>query len=261
VFKKLIINFKSFKIKRVVLLLFLCSSFVFFSQTNDQVKIDSLKSKFYKDSLHLFRFQKLRPFLGIDQRNSWIKNESGTKNVPINVNGLQLGVILKENHTVGFGIYNITNTSKQAKKITDKDQRVTYQNLKLSYFTLFYQYVIIDKRYFELDLPLEIGLGNYNYYLSDSAQNILPKSIENNPFRLTGGGVNIVLKPFRWIGVTAMGGYRFAILDKNSHLNLNGPYYSYGVWLDIRQIYRDINFYWVKRPKYRKQLKSLQFQG
>ncbi len=248
---------------RIVFLLPLIFNITFlFSQNASKTNsIDSLKLKFAKDSAHLFRFQNARPFLGIDNRNSWIKNENGTKNVPINVNGLQFGIIIKERHTVGLCAYSITNSSKKPQKLSDRNQKISYQNLKLGYLTLYYQYAIIDRRFFELDVPLEVGLGKYNYYLSDSAQNILPKTAETGQMRLTGGGVNIVLKPFKWIGISGMVGYRFVAMNKNSHLNLNGLYYSYGVWVDLRQIYRDTRFYLIKRPKYRKQLKRLEMES
>jgi hypothetical protein len=59
-----------------------------------------------------------------------------------------------------------------------------------------------------------------------------------------GAGLQLVLKPFRWIGFCAAGGYRY-VADKNVKTNFNGLYYSYGLWLDVRQIYRDIKFYGV----------------
>lgn len=230
-------------------------AFAQLSPQQKRQKLDSLHAKLEKDSLHIFRFQKLRPYLAIDSRNSWIKNEQGTKNVPINVNGLQLGVIIKERHTVGLGFYSMTNASKDLQKLTDQNSRVTYQSLKMGYATLFYQYVIVDKRYFELDVPLEVGVGHYDYYLSDSAKARIPKSAQSGTVRLTGGGVNIVLKPLRWIGLNAMGGCRFVVFDQRTKLNFNGVYYSYGVWVDIRQIIRDTNYYLVKKRRYRKQVK------
>lgn len=224
---------------------------------SQQRQVDSLRTQLQKDSAHIFRFQMVRPFLGIDTRNSWIKNENGTKNVPINVNGFQLGVILHEDHTVGLGFYSIANSSKLPHKLTDRNNRTRYQNLKLSYATLFYQYTIVDTRFFELDVPMEIGIGKYDYYLSDSVQVKLPKTVETGPMRLTGGGVNIVLKPVRWIGLNGMAGYRFCVFNKHTALNLNGLYYSYGVWIDVRQIIRDTRYYLVKKRRYRHQVLAI----
>ncbi|MBS1637233.1 MAG: hypothetical protein JST26_15040 [Bacteroidetes bacterium] len=224
-----------------------------------QATIDSLRNKLSADSIHIFRFQNVRPFVGIDQRNSWIKNEHGAKNTPINVNGLQLGTILKEKHTVGIGLYSISNTAKQPVRLQDKNQVVTYQQLDIKYMTLFYQYAIVDRRYFELDLPLEVGLRSYKYYLTDANKQVQLHR-EQGTVKLTGGGVNIIIKPFRWIGVSGMAGLRFVLVNQHTNLNFNGAYYSYGVWLDIRQIIRDTRYYLIKKPRYKKQIKQLLLQ-
>ena len=45
----------------------------------------------------------------------------------------------------------------------------------MNYLTLYYQYVIVDTRFFELDVPLEVGLGNYVYNLKDETNNLFCK--------------------------------------------------------------------------------------
>ena len=227
-----------------------------YSISHSQTQLDSLKLKFQKDSAHNFRFKKIRPCFSIDQRNSWIKNEKGLRNVPVTINGIQLGVILKEKHTLGFGFYSMNRTSQKPVKISDQNSKITYQELVLKYATVYYQYVIFDTRFFEMDLPLEVGVGNYIYTLKDETQTALLWK-EAGPLKITGGGVNIVLKPVRWIGVSGMAGYRIVAFNKKTNLNFNGFYYSYGVWIDLRQIYRDIKFYGFIRPKYRKNVKAL----
>ncbi|HWY13082.1 MAG TPA: hypothetical protein VN026_17225 [Bacteroidia bacterium] len=221
-----------------------------------QTLLDSLKLKFQKDSAHNFRFKKIRPCFTIDQRNSWIKNEKGLNKVPVTINGIQLGVVLKEKHTLGLGFYTMNQTSQKPVKISDQNNKITYQDLLLKYATVYYQYVIFDTRFFEMDLPLEVGVGNYIYNLKDETQTALLWR-EAGPLKITGGGVNIVLKPVRWIGISGMAGYRIVTFNKKTNLNFNGIYYSYGVWIDLRQIYRDIKFYGFMRPKYRKKVKAL----
>lgn len=238
--------------KRVTSAIFL---FVTFFSSYSQSRIDSLKQKFQKDSAHIYRFKIIRPWLAIDQRNSWIRNEKGAKKVPVTINGLQAGLIIKEKHTLGFGLYTMNATSQKPVKLNDKNNKITYQELVLKYITLYYQYVIVDTRFFELDVPMEVGLGNYVYNLKDENQSVLLWH-EAGPAKLTGGGVQIVLKPLKWIGISGMGGFRIVTFNKKTNLNFNGLYYSYGVWIDLRQIYRDIKFYGFVRPKYRKKLKA-----
>lgn len=240
---------KRFSFLIVLKLLFVS---IFYSQTS----LDSLNAKFQKDSLHNYRFKKVRPWLALDQRNSWIKNEKGLNKVPVTINGLQAGVILKEKHTVGFGVYTISNTSEKPKKLSDKNNKVTYEELLLKYITLTYEYKIVNTRFFDLVLPLEVGLGRYVYNLKDESQSQLLWR-EQGPVKVSGGGVNIVLKPLKWVGISGMGGYRIVVFNKRTNLNFNGFYYSYGVWVDLRQIYRDIKFYGFIRPKYRKKVKAI----
>ena len=64
----------------------------------------------------------------------------------------------------------------------------------------------------------------------------------NAPILPLGAGMQFVFKPLRWLGVFVAGGYRY-VAKINFNLNFNGAYYSYGAWIDIRQIYRDIKYY------------------
>ena len=223
---------------------------VFCQNINDrQLKVrDSLGVKLKADSNHIFRFQKFRPYINLDQRNSFIKNAA------INVNGLQLGTLIKEKHVLGIGGYIITSNSKQKVKTkTDKSIDVD-RELDMKYITLFYQYVAIDRRFFELDFQTEVGVGKFDLKLYDSKTNKLILDRSAGLF-VSGIGPLIAFKPFRWIGITGMAGYRFTF-EKNTNLNFSGAYYSYGVWLDLRQIIRDSNYYLIKKRKYKKQLKS-----
>ena len=210
---------------------------------------DSLITKLKADSTHIYRFQKIRPYLNLDQRNSFIR---GT---PINVNGLQAGVLIKEKHVIGLGGYMITaNSKQQIKTKTDKNIPVN-KALSMNYGTIFYQYVALDKRFWEIDLQAELGWGKYEYKFYDVNTNKLLS--DKSAGVLVGGlGPLLAFKPLKWIGIIGMVGYRFTS-EKNSNLNFNGIYYSYGVWLDVRQIIRDCNFYLIKKRKYKKQIAAL----
>lgn len=231
-------------------------SFCFISAAFAQNNIDSLTQKFRKDSARIYRFQKFRFRIALDQRKSWIKNQRSTHVVPVAINGFQIGVILFEHHTVGFGNYNIDAQSKKPVKISDQLNVVRYEELFMHYNTLFYEYRLIGKRYFEIDIPVEIGLGRYVYNLKDESRSKLLWH-ENGLMKIGGAGLQLIVKPLKWIGFVGMGGYRFAGFNKKTNLDFSNFYYSYGVWVDIRQIHRDIRFYWIKRPKYRKKVKAI----
>jgi hypothetical protein len=244
-----------FKIqKSIFVTLFLFCFKIVFSQndsiykTAKQINKDSLVLKFKKDSAHLYRFQKLRPYLNIDNRNSVITN------VPVNVRGFQLGVILFKKHTTGLGYYKIEDkTSNKVKTIFDNQDVLTTTHL--NYFTTFYQYSIISKRFFEIDIPAETGIGKFdiNTISENDEHTVLQKK---GWFAFFGGGLKLVVKPVKHIGISGIVGYRF-VEDIFSNTNFNGLYYSLGVWVDIRQIYRDTRFFGFMRPKYRKALKKI----
>ncbi|MES2515716.1 MAG: hypothetical protein V4580_16300 [Bacteroidota bacterium] len=219
------------------------------AQNSKQYLTDSLTRKFQKDSAHIYRFKLIRPYIAIDNRNSFIKEG------PVNVKGFQFGIIIKEHHTVGRGIYSLQDNSKQNLTSLDENSIPLKRTLNLNYVTLFYQYTIIDTRFFELALPLEIGLGTYRLKLIDDIQDKVV-SEKTGSTTLTSGGADIVLKPFKWVGLTASAGYRFAF-DKNPNINFSGAYYSYGLWVDLRQIYRDTKFYGFTRKKYRRHMKEI----
>ncbi len=241
------------KIQKHNLLCLLCITCFLnaYSQINvHQHQIDSLTAKFKKDSAHVYRFKVLRPFVALDNRNSFIK--AG----PVNVKGFQFGMIIKEKHTVGQGIYSLQDNSKQNLTSKDVNSVPLKRTLDLGYLTLFYQYTIIDTRFFELALPLEVGQGTYHVKLIDDNTGKIASEHSGITF-LTSGGADVVIKPFKWIGVTGSAGYRIAF-EKDPNIDFSGAYYSYGVWVDLRQIYRDIRFYGIVRKKYRKQLKQYQ---
>ncbi len=214
-------------------------------------KIDSLTKKLKADSLHTYRFKKFRPFLAIDNRASFIKDN------PVNFKGIQLGIILFENHTMGLGFYKINQESKRQARTIDNNRTIK-QYLTLNYTTTFYSYAFIEKKYFEINLPVEIGLGKYRIQVEDSATGkmISDKSAGIVPI---GAGVELVIKPIRWVGLSSMGGYRY--VRDNSRINFSGWYYSLGLWLDIRQIYRDIKFYGFQKKKYNRAVREILDQG
>jgi hypothetical protein len=240
--------------KHYLIFLFLLAYGVSLPQSLSSKQIhlrDSLKSQLVADSTYIYRFQRYRPYINIDQRNSYIRGQA------ININGLQLGLLINEKHVIGFGGYAIAFSSK--KKLTAKDDKnipIT-RSLNMDYGTFFYQYVALDKRYWEIDLQCEIGGGvydykNYNYNTGD----LLPKQPQPAKILVGGLGPLLAFKPTKWIGIIVMVGYRFTS-EKNANLNFNGLYYSYGVWFDVRQMIRDYKYRVVKKRKYREALKAI----
>ena len=218
------------------------------SQTKQQ-KIDSLTQKLSSDSTHIYRFKKLRPYSSIDYRYAALRT------APVDVKGAQLGVRLFEKHKIGLGAYDMFNKAKQKVKAFEQNTDAN-QILLLSYITVFYEYSILNKRFFELVLCAEAGGGKYDltYFNVETDEKISHNSDYIMP---TGGGLTLNLKPLKWIGVQGLAGYRYMYGIAGKRINFNGFFYSYGFWIDLRQIYRDSRYYLIKKPKYRKKIKQI----
>lgn len=213
-----------------------------------QARIDSLSIKLKADSMRLYRFHTIRPYANLDNRFSFIRRE------PVNVKGGQVGIIFKESHAFGFGYYMITNQSERSARTTDSASTLNI-NLTLNYTTLFYQYLLLDHRFLEIDLPFELGYGKYTLKLQDSRSEVPFRTLSQSIVPL-GAGVQLVLKPVRWVGVSTMGGYRY-VSGWRPAPNFNGLYYSFGLWVDIRQVYRDVRYYGFIKRRYREQVKEV----
>jgi len=229
------------------LVLLLASTGMGFCQTTS--RRDSLYNKFRTDSLKNYRYKKFRPHLAIDNRNSVI-----TK-APINLRGIQVGLRIAEKHVAGVGFYRTTPFSQKAYTILNPDNRLVNRRIKMDYATLYYKYKLMSSRFVDAYLAFELGAGEARARLFDSINNVLLKAEIIKIFPL-GAGMQMVLKPVKWFGVTTMGGYRY-VNEGSIRFNFNGWYYSFGLWLDVRQVYRDIRFHGRIKKRYLRDLKTL----
>ncbi|MES2678904.1 MAG: hypothetical protein V4635_03425 [Bacteroidota bacterium] len=231
---------------RFLILLLIPFFFVTFSfaqsDPEKKIKLDSLKAKLTADSLHTYRFKILRPYGSIDNRNSFIR--------PSNFNGYQLGVIVNEYHTFGLGFYRLNAANKASSTIQDG-----YKLRALSYNTVFYQYLLFRKRYYEVDLPFELGYGRYRARISDTLREDYNQGIAG-AFLPLSAGIECTVKPVRWIGLSVMVGYRY-FLQQNTVLDFNGFYFPVGIWVDLRQVYRDIKYFGFQKKRYRREVKKI----
>jgi len=102
-------------------------------------------------------------------------------------------------------------------------------------------------------LPLEIGLGGYDVKIQDSLTGKIFNDKKGGIIPI-GIGVQPVYKPWKWVGVAFLLGYRI-VLENNSNQNFNGWYYSFGLTVDLRQIIRDTKYYLIKKKHYNRVVK------
>ena len=221
-----------------VFFLIVIASTPYFAQL-DSVKvrqIDSLKVKLNADSLRTFRPKSFRFYAHIDNRTSFVK--------PSNFNGYQLGFKLHETYTYGLGFYRL-NQAEYVNSAISKG----YQLRSLNYNTIFYQKILAKERYFEVDLLFEIGLGVYRARISDTLRADFNRRFTAGFIPLS-SNIKFIAKPKRWIGISVALGYA-KFLDKQKVLDFDGFYIPIGLWLDLRQVYREIKYYGFQKKRYR----------
>jgi hypothetical protein len=212
---------------------------------NKAFKLDSLKQQFIKDSTWIFRPKHVFPLLASDQRNSFINGK------PVNIWGIKAGVTLYDRHNMGLGGYSVTNSTQRYVARLD---RTINQNTTLQYLTTFYEYSFIETRWWEVGVPVEIGIGKYNISSTDANTGRVLPSRKGFVVPL-GTALDINFKPTKWFAINVMGGYRFVITD-NSRLNFNGWFYSFGGTIYLRQIIQDLR-YFDKKRNYKKELEII----
>jgi hypothetical protein len=224
--------------------LWLCSQ----TDTLKRHKLDSLTKKLRADSAHTYRDKKVRPYFSIDNRNSYIAGRKAQ------FGGLQLGVILYEEHVLGIGLYAITQKSKANFRVLD-DSISAQKSVSLNYFTFFYNVNLFEREHFGLALPVELGLGGYDIKLENAKTGRIYRNNKGGII-LTGIGIQPTWMPLPWVGLSLLVGVR-VVLDNATKENFNGLYYNFGLNFDIRQIYRDIKYRGFIRKKYRREVKKL----
>lgn len=207
-------------------------------------QLDSLRVDLQCDSDYIYRFRKIRPYINYHERNSLDQSPRA------NFYGPQAGVVLFEKHIVGFGAYFSTKKTQRPFEDTDNDKKID-RNVKITYGTLFYQYILIQKRWYELHVPVEAGIGKYRSNYIDSSGNVY-RTVNNNNFTLAGGGLLLLLKPFKWLGVSNNFGYRVA-----SEKIVTGFYYSIGVWIGLKPATCDAKYYLFRKKRYRKEVDAI----
>jgi len=201
--------------------------------------IDSLTAKLKADSIHTFRPKNFRFYAHIDNRSSFVK--------PSNFNGYQLGLKLYETHIFGLGFYRLNRAEDVSLAITNG-----YQLRSLNYNTIFYQKILRKERYYEVDFLLELGLGVYRARISDTIRADYNRQIMAG-FIPMSSSIKFIAKPKRWFGISVALGYA-KFLEKQNLLDFDGFYFPIGLWLDLRQVYREIKYYGFQKKRYRREV-------
>jgi hypothetical protein len=207
---------------------------------------DSLSALLRKDSAHIFRKTLAKPYLKIDNRNSFILDQ------PIDFYGGMIGATFWDRHTLAAGYYFLDKKSRRPVETNGKG--TTQQFLRLTYFNFAYQLVVLNTRYVQLNLPLEIGAGSVYAKTNDSVA-VAVETHFSGRFIPYSAGLQAIGKITKWLGVSLTGGYRYVYHNK-LNLQFNGVYYSYGVWIDARHLFRSFRYSNARKKYYALQERS-----
>ena len=185
--------------------------------------------------------------LSLDNRESFVQSSA------VRVIGLNAGVVLPGRRwRLGLGAYTLSRdyaalytyqyrNSRRTKKILDT---ITPQ-LGLTYLTPNVSYVVFQRPWLEVSVPLGVGLGRSHYTETDQKDHIVTNS--RGIFVPVEAGVSVLLKPTRWVGVSGSVGYRKSVFEIDYKEDFDGMYFSYRVNVFVVTIWRDCRQYQQRR--------------
>lgn len=201
------------------LLLFSC---VFYGQDSIVIQLDQPKVK------------KAKLLFAFDARRSFVL---GNK---VKFNGIKLGVELHEKHRIGLGIYAL----QRPVKFTGKINRMEYPDatdtlyFNFSYSGVFYDYIWLRTKRWELTTPLHLGLGGLELTYQDTSGVRSAPFIKGGSF-VFGAGGSVQFKIWRWFALGTGGGIRQMLTnEENIKKPLNAPYYQFQVKILLGELYR-----------------------
>jgi hypothetical protein len=159
-------------------------------------------------------------FFALDARRSFVLEKNSK------FNGLKLGFTYKDKHRFGLGIYGMQQPLRFVGDVdkTNYPDATDTVSFNFSYSSIFYEYVWLKNKRWELSSPLHLGLGNLIFSYLDTASLFRP---------LYRGGALMTeitgvaqYKVFRWFAVGTGAGYRVMLLsEKSIRQSLNSPVY------------------------------------
>lgn len=222
--------------------------FVLLFNSSFAQKADSLK----KDSAQIIVKKKsmFAPSVDFDQRFSTIRGRT------VNIWGERAGVILYDKVKIGIGGYFL-RTHFNGIIIGTTDYKNWYGTRDMIFATAYVEPFLFRKKYWELSFPFEFGYGNVKYKIYDSNTETFVKTI-NKPFFPGGGNISLSfkmpaffnVKPFTWVGINFLAGYRYDFFEALYGTHLDGYYWSVSGAIFLDRAVNDIRD-WKKNTKER----------
>lgn len=175
------------------------------------------------------------PSLYLDNRNPVASAAA------VRVIGVNLGVTpAGKNYRIGFSGYTLRRNyaeyyATQGRGKSQHGDGHATPGLNLLYFTPSFTYTVVRRRFFEVSVPVNAGIGRSHYTLLDAQGQLLTDS--RHVFIPAEAGVGILLKPTRWVGVSGGVGYRSSLTQEEFADDFTGLYYCYRLNLFVQTIW------------------------
>jgi hypothetical protein len=183
--------------------------------------------------------------LVLDNRNSFVQASA------VRIIGLNVGVVPRgKPYRLGLGAYTLRRNYTDLYTYTGKGKNRKLKDtltpaLSLTYFTPNFAYTFFQRRFIELSVPVDVGLGRSHYTITDENGKVTTDS--RGLFIPAEIGVGVLLKPTRWVGISGAAGYRVSLKEIDYKEDFNGWYYSYRLNLFVGNIWHDWRAYRQRR--------------
>jgi hypothetical protein len=230
--------------RRILFFVLFFSSIISFAQSTDSIRKDSLHSVVKKKNA-------IAPAVDFDQRFSWVRGQY------VNIWGERAGIIIHDKVKTGFGGYFL-RTHFNGIIIGTTEYKNWHGTRDMLFATTYIEPFLFRRKYWELSFPFEFGYGKVNYTIYDWNTGEFVKTI-NKPFFPGGALVSLSLKmpaffgvkPFTWIGINFLAGYRYDFFQALYGTHLDGSYWSISGAVFLDRAVNDIRD-WNKKRKEKK---------
>ncbi|HET9505773.1 MAG TPA: hypothetical protein VFO93_19665 [Hymenobacter sp.] len=187
--------------------------------------------------------------LVLDNRNSFVQASA------VRIIGVNVGVVPRgKRYRLGLGAYTLRRSYADLYTYSGKGKNRKLKDtltpsLSLTYFTPNFAYTFFSRRFIELSVPVDVGLGRSHYTITDEHGKVTTDKL--GLFIPAEIGLGVLLKPTRWVGVSVGAGYRVSLKAIDYKEDFNGCYYSYRLNFFVGNIWRDCQ-HWRQQRRLKK---------
>lgn len=202
--------------------------------THKPAPVYSTQAAFIRDSIRIATPKLVRMEMRLDSR---VSSFQGTG---VNIYGYYLGAMIKSKLSLGAGYYRIA-TVLPAKKVINGINTGT--SLVVNCGSLNSELIYYNRRYISLGFPLEFAVGQYDlkHTNTDNSDQLIDEQVKFLAF--ANFGLSGTFKPFKFIGLKLMVGYRKSIYPEERVFEFNGVYTSLGLFIDFADLKSNFKMY------------------